>query len=86
MPLDGRPCTPVVPVFPYFWIKFAYRAASRRRDKAGFADHCREAARLSEDAAPSPIRRALVIEDSALADRLAALLAGRGGFAAGWCD
>jgi DNA-binding CsgD family transcriptional regulator len=31
---------------------------------------------LSEDAAPGPIRLALVIEDPALADRLAALLAG----------
>ena len=31
---------------------------------------------MSEDAAPSPIRLALVIEDPALADRLAALLAG----------
>jgi Bacterial regulatory proteins, luxR family len=31
---------------------------------------------LSEDAAPGPIRLALVIEDSALAERLAALLAG----------
>jgi DNA-binding CsgD family transcriptional regulator len=31
---------------------------------------------LSEDAASSPIRLALVIEDPALADRLAALLAG----------
>jgi DNA-binding CsgD family transcriptional regulator len=30
---------------------------------------------LSEDAAPGPIRLALVIEDPALADRLAALLA-----------
>jgi hypothetical protein len=31
---------------------------------------------LSEDAAPGPIRLALVIEDPALADRLAALLTG----------
>jgi hypothetical protein len=31
---------------------------------------------LSEDTAPGPIRLALVIEDPALADRLAALLAG----------
>jgi hypothetical protein len=31
---------------------------------------------LSEDAAPGPIRLALGIEDPALADRLAALLAG----------
>lgn len=31
---------------------------------------------MSEDAAPSPIRLALVIEDPALADRLAALLEG----------
>jgi DNA-binding CsgD family transcriptional regulator len=31
---------------------------------------------LSEDAEPGPIRLALVIEDPALADRLAALLAG----------
>ena len=31
---------------------------------------------MSEDAAPGPIRLALVIEDPALADRLAALLAG----------
>jgi hypothetical protein len=31
---------------------------------------------LSEDSAPRPIRLALVIEDPALADRLAALLAG----------
>jgi DNA-binding CsgD family transcriptional regulator len=34
---------------------------------------------LSEDAAPGPIRLALVIEDPALADRLAALLAGVSG-------
>ena len=31
---------------------------------------------MSEDPAPGPIRLALVIEDPALADRLAALLAG----------
>ena len=31
---------------------------------------------MSEDAAPGPIRLALGIEDPALADRLAALLAG----------
>ena len=35
-----------------------------------------ERPRLSEDATPGPIRLALVIEDPALADRLAALLAG----------
>ena len=34
---------------------------------------------MSEDAAPGPIRLALVIEDPALADRLAALLAGMPG-------
>ena len=31
---------------------------------------------MNQDAAPGPIRLALVIEDPALADRLAALLAG----------
>ena len=37
---------------------------------------------MSEDAAPRAIRLALVIEDPALADRLAALLAGVPGFGA----
>jgi len=45
-------------------------------DWKGLADYRRQARRLTEDAAPGPIRLALVIEDPALADRLAALLAG----------
>jgi DNA-binding CsgD family transcriptional regulator len=38
--------------------------------------HTRAGSRLSEDAAPSPIRLALVIDDPVLADRLAAMLVG----------
>jgi len=43
-------------------------------DWKGLADYRRQARRLTEDAAPGPIRLALVIEDPALADRLAACL------------
>ena len=50
--------------------------ASRGRDEAALADRRRKARRLSDEDTAQPIRLALAVADGALADRLAAVLAG----------